>query len=152
MDNAFIKDLKEWENDPEYQTELLILEINDLICDLMQQQNVTRSELARRIGTNRSYITRLLNGYSNINMKTLVKIAAALGASVEINFVPASLENMPIQSCPEEPGADVMSELSVGREDSSLSISEEQPQRTIPSQEETIDGESGNRKDLNNAA
>ena len=86
MENTFLKDMKEWENDPEYQTESLILEINEQICEWMEKKNVCRSELARRLGKSRAYVTRMLNGSHNLTIATLVKVANALGTKPTIKF------------------------------------------------------------------
>jgi len=87
VDNAFTRDMKEWENDPEYQAELLILDINEQICELMEKQNVSRAELARRIGKDRAYISRMLNGSPNITIMTLTKVAMALESRPEFHLV-----------------------------------------------------------------
>lgn len=87
MENAFLRDTREWENDPEYQTEFLILEINEQICEWMEKQNISRAELANRLGKSRAYITRMLNGSHNLTIGTMMKVAMALGAKPKVQFV-----------------------------------------------------------------
>lgn len=81
----FLERLESLQNDPSFLTEQLILEINEAICRLMQEQGVSRAELARRIGVQRSYITRMLNGMPNLTLSTLVKIATALNGRVSFD-------------------------------------------------------------------
>ena len=45
-----------------YQQERAILEVTELVCRLMDEQGVTRPELARRLGRTKGYIDRLLDG------------------------------------------------------------------------------------------
>ena len=53
------------------------------LLDTMRRKNVTRASLARRIGTSRSAVTRLLNGEeSSLTLRLLGKIAVALGVQV----------------------------------------------------------------------
>jgi transcriptional regulator with XRE-family HTH domain len=59
--------------------ERLILQATERILELMQQQNVTRTELARRLGKSKSWISQLLAGEANFTLRTLADVFAALG-------------------------------------------------------------------------
>jgi plasmid maintenance system antidote protein VapI len=85
-DEWFSQQLEQHENDPVFLTERLILAINEKICRLMDEQNVGRAELARRLGVPRQFVTRMLNGTPNVTLLTLVKVATALGAQIEIQL------------------------------------------------------------------
>ena len=78
--------ISELESDPAYRAERLVLELNEEICRLMEEQNISRAELARRLGVQRQFITKLLNGIPNLTLLTLVKIALALDAQIEIKL------------------------------------------------------------------
>lgn len=67
---------------PSFLTEQLLLEINEEFCRIMDEQGISRSELAERIGVKRQFITRILNGNPNITLLTLVKVATALNAKI----------------------------------------------------------------------
>ena len=67
---------------PSFLTEQLLLEINEQFCRIMDEQGISRSELADRIGVKRQFITRILNGNPNITLLTLVKVATALNAKI----------------------------------------------------------------------
>ena len=52
----------------------------------MDEQSISRAELARRLGVQRSFVTRMLNGMPNLTLSTLVKIVTALNAYVNFQF------------------------------------------------------------------
>ena len=51
----------------------------------MKDLNVNPTELARRMGTSKAYISQLLDG-GNFTLQTMVKIAMALGSVVHVNL------------------------------------------------------------------
>ena len=59
--------------------ERLILQATERIVELMQQQNVTRTELAQRLGKSKSWISQLLAGEANFTLRTLADVFGALG-------------------------------------------------------------------------
>ena len=69
----------EFKDDPEYEFEGVLLKFNDDVCNAMSDKKINRSELGRRIGTTRAYISRMLNGTPNMTLFTMVKVACALG-------------------------------------------------------------------------
>jgi plasmid maintenance system antidote protein VapI len=70
-----------WVNGP-------IVEFTEDVCVLMEEQGVSRAELARRLGTSRAYITKLLGGNANFTLETMTKVAMALGAAVHVHVAP----------------------------------------------------------------
>lgn len=52
----------------------------------MQAQGVSNAELARRIGTSPAYITRLFRGSANLSVQTMVKLAQAVGATLQLGL------------------------------------------------------------------
>ena len=58
------------------------MEITETICELMDQQGISRVELAARIGTSARYVTKLLSGSTNMTLKTISDVFFALGRSV----------------------------------------------------------------------
>lgn len=60
----------------------------DKISTLMLEQKVSRSELARRVGTSPAYVTKVLGGHLNLSIDSMSKFAFALGLKVEFNFTP----------------------------------------------------------------
>lgn len=65
------------------------LAITNRLIALMKEQNVSRSELAVRMGVQPSRITAMLAGTGNLTIDTLVRAGMALGAELHQTFVPA---------------------------------------------------------------
>ena len=73
------------ERDPAYWKDTAITDFTGDLHARMKKFNVTQSELARRLGTSRPYVTKLLSG-SNFTLHTMVKLAMALDAVVRIRL------------------------------------------------------------------
>lgn len=73
---------------PEYWVESAIIEFTMDIGRLMDEQGVSRAELARRLGTSRAYVTKLLGGNANFTLETMSKVSMALGAAVHVHVAP----------------------------------------------------------------
>jgi transcriptional regulator with XRE-family HTH domain len=56
-----------------------ILDITEMVCELMLENDVSRSELARRLGATKGYITQLLDGTTNMTVRTISDVFTALG-------------------------------------------------------------------------
>lgn len=76
-----------------YLTERCVLEFTSEIDRLMEARKVTRAELGRRIGSSAAYVTKVLRGESNLTVKTMVSLADALGARVDIVVWDAALDS-----------------------------------------------------------
>ncbi len=57
------------------------------IYDQMQAQGVSSAQMAERLGSSRSYVTRLFRGSTNLSVQTMVKLAQAIDASIHIELV-----------------------------------------------------------------
>ena len=66
--------------EPEFQLILAMLE-------LRSEQNLSQQEIANRTGINRSDISRIEHGNANPSLKTMKRIANALGKQLKISFV-----------------------------------------------------------------
>lgn len=64
----------------------LIDNVSDQIADYMEKKNITKSELAHRMGTSRAFITKILSGDVNMTFKTLSRILHHLGAKPEMKI------------------------------------------------------------------
>ena len=65
------------------------LRIISQIVELREKLSVTQSELARRMGVSQPFIAKIENDEaSNISLETLLKIAEALHAEVQIDIRP----------------------------------------------------------------
>jgi len=67
-----------------YERESLAFDATELIARLMAESEVSKAELARRIGKTRSYVTQVLAGSRNLTVYTLADLAFALGYRFEL--------------------------------------------------------------------
>lgn len=58
---------------------IIKIEKSDKIDELLEQENMSRAELARRVGVHRSYITKLLNEDKICPEKLYRKIVTVFG-------------------------------------------------------------------------
>jgi len=78
----------EAEKDPAYWSERAILRVSEEIALAMERARVSRSELARRLGTSPAYVTKILRGNANFTLDTLARIARALGGEFHFHLAP----------------------------------------------------------------
>jgi ribosome-binding protein aMBF1 (putative translation factor) len=70
-------------------------EIAELIHRARTDAGLSQRELAERVGTTASVICRLEDAdYDGHSMAVLRRVAEALGQSIEVRFVPASLQKL----------------------------------------------------------
>jgi len=66
-----------------YERESLAFDAAEMISHLMEENSVSKAELARRIGKSRSEVTQLLNGSRNMTIYSLADLTFALGYYIE---------------------------------------------------------------------
>ena len=88
---TFDEVLEEELKDPEFrqiwedsQTEYQIMKG---ICDARLKTKMTQKELSKKSGITQADLSRIENGNANPSIKTLKRIAAALGCKLQISFV-----------------------------------------------------------------
>lgn len=70
-----------------YEQEYEAFKLGVLIEQARKEQNMTQSELAKRCGTSKSYISRIENDASDIRLSTLIKIIQeGLGGRLKLEF------------------------------------------------------------------
>ena len=52
------------------------------IVDYMQENNLSRAQLANKLGISQQYLSRILSGMENLSLKSLAKIEIALGITL----------------------------------------------------------------------
>ena len=94
----FYKALEEAKHHSPYYEEKLLLDVADRIIEEMDRSDISRVELAKRLGVSPAYITKILRGHANLTIESLAKIAFALGKKWECVMVDAKeKENMYFQ-------------------------------------------------------
>lgn len=79
-----------------YQQERAILEVTELLCRLMDEQRITRSQLAKRLGISKGYVTQLLDGRSNMTLRTVSDVFFSLGRAVHFQDGVLAAETPPL--------------------------------------------------------
>jgi len=77
---------RQFADDPEYIVHGMLLDITEDICEAMEHQGISRSELANRLGVSRQYITNFLNTPTNTTLKSVVEFAVALGLEPHVRL------------------------------------------------------------------
>ncbi len=80
--------IRENENSFWFKLEELLYDLTETIYERMKQKGISQRELAKRLGVSDAYISKILKGNENISLKTLLKLALALGLNVEIKMQP----------------------------------------------------------------
>lgn len=73
--------------DPEFQLECLKARFVEDVLAAMEEQGLGASDLARRLGRSRQYVSAILNEKSNFTLESLARIAAALGLQPAVRMV-----------------------------------------------------------------
>lgn len=76
------------ERKPAYWAEGAWLQFTEDLLALMNAQNVTRADLARRVGVSPAYITKVFRGTVNLTLETMSRLALAVGASPRLHVAP----------------------------------------------------------------
>ena len=71
---------------PEFWEEGTIITFTEALSVAMADQGITRTDLARRLGTSQVYVTRVLSGNANFTLKTMAKSAFALGMQLDVGL------------------------------------------------------------------
>lgn len=64
------------------------LDLSIMICELMDEKGLTKTELARRMGVSKSNLSNMLNTQPNMTLETIARFELALDATLEFRLVP----------------------------------------------------------------
>lgn len=67
-----------------FEQERVIFEVTEMISKLMEEQTVSKAELARRLNTSKANITQMLDGRRNMTLRTLVDVMFSLSSTVSV--------------------------------------------------------------------
>jgi antitoxin component HigA of HigAB toxin-antitoxin module len=74
------------EASPEYWNAVAAYEFVRELERRMEEQGVSRAELARRLGSSKAYVTKVLSADANFTLATMNRLAMALGGEVHIRI------------------------------------------------------------------
>jgi hypothetical protein len=87
--------VEKYVEDPEhmrlFQQERAIYEVTELLESLMAELEVTRAELAARLGKSRGWVTQLLDGEANKTIRTVADVFAVLGYEYHSSYRPIQI-------------------------------------------------------------
>jgi transcriptional regulator with XRE-family HTH domain len=84
--------IREAEKSEGYWTASVVLKFTEDLCQLMENKNISRVELANRLGVSPAYITKVLRGNINLTIDSMVRLARAVGAMAHIHVAPENQE------------------------------------------------------------
>ncbi len=96
--------LEKYKDDLEFRMEGLILDFTEKIVTKMRESNISRAELARRLGVSKAFVTILLNGNPNLTIKTMMSIADVLGCDLNLDIFPKGFEIRSYYASPKKQG------------------------------------------------
>ena len=64
--------------------ERLILEVTESIANVMEEQGISRDELAKRLGKTPAFVTKLLRGDNNLTLRTLADVFYAMNHGLSL--------------------------------------------------------------------
>ena len=92
MSTKFNDFLQEQLQDPEFRKEYEALQpehaVVQAIIDARKNAGLTQKELSERTGIAQGDISKLENGNANPSIRTLQRLAAAMGMTLKVEFVP----------------------------------------------------------------
>jgi transcriptional regulator with XRE-family HTH domain len=75
------------EADPLFLVEYMKATITSDIFTVMEEESISKTELANRLGKSRQYVSRILNETANYTLDSIAKIAAALKRDVALRLL-----------------------------------------------------------------
>jgi transcriptional regulator with XRE-family HTH domain len=87
------RSIAEYQEDPDYIAELLVLGLNEQVVSRMQAMGLRRSDLAQRMGVSKAYITRVLRGNPNLTLRSIAAVSLALDTRPIIGLQPCRTVN-----------------------------------------------------------
>lgn len=84
--SPFAEIFAEAEQSPQYWAQLAKDTFTEEILRELEVQDVSKAELARRLGVSAAQVSRLCRGTNNFEIKTMAAIAQALGCELEVRL------------------------------------------------------------------
>ena len=78
--------VRQYQGDPEFEFDLLAIEVGERIVERMEELGMTRTELAAAVGVSKARISQILSGNDNLTLKSLVAVAVGLESRIELRL------------------------------------------------------------------
>ena len=86
--NSFRELFEKAKQNEDYWVEGAILGFTANVVRAMEECDISRTELASRLGATQGFVTKLLSGNANMTLRTMVRIARALDAELHVHVAP----------------------------------------------------------------
>ena len=98
---------KDFETDPAFVADYLKMQFVEDVLAAMEDQGLSKSQLAQKLGKSRQYVGRVLNERANLTFERIAEFACALGMRVSVGMSErkASPENVPHPASSSAPSA-----------------------------------------------
>lgn len=83
-----------------FEQERLILDATENVFELMESNEVSKAELARRLGRTRAYVTQVLSGARNMTLRTFADVLFACGARARMRLEPLKYDTVMVATAP----------------------------------------------------
>lgn len=91
--STFDRIVKKAREQESYWIESAMYEFTEKICELMESNDMSRTQLALELGVSPAYITKLLRGDANVTIKTMVRLARVFGRELRITLPQETVEH-----------------------------------------------------------
>jgi transcriptional regulator with XRE-family HTH domain len=88
MQSHYEKKMEQVEFRKAMAVESLLLEATETICQRMEELQMSRAELARRLGKSRAAVTKMLEGNANLTIRTLAEVLFELNGELSFGVRP----------------------------------------------------------------
>jgi len=83
---SFSELLQEAKSNTEFWLQGAIVDFTEDVVRRMNEESITRAQLAEKINVNPAYVTKILRGNTNFTLETMVKVGRALNSRVRIHL------------------------------------------------------------------
>jgi transcriptional regulator with XRE-family HTH domain len=112
--NWLQKKIEKFADDPAFLTEQQILKFTEAMVRKMEENTISRAELARMLGVSKAMVTKLLRGNPNMTMKTMVTLAHSLGCELDVDIHPRGFRRPGLFICETETYTEPVSAFDLG--------------------------------------
>ncbi len=71
-----------------FEQERLVTVVTSALTETMERGNISRAELASRLGRSKAYVSQILSGSRNMTLHTLADVCWAFGHRADVTFCP----------------------------------------------------------------
>lgn len=79
-------DRKQLLNSKEYWLSKIQIDLFNQVSDYLEKNNMNRSELAKKLGVTKGYVSQILNGDSDHRLSKMVELSLAIGLIPDLRF------------------------------------------------------------------